>query len=80
MEENLPLVGVPEGLEALRHLHGAERSNYWEAANMLTKSMAFYIAISAGVLGYALTQKLPPPFPRQIGRAARKLTHPTLRN
>jgi hypothetical protein len=53
-------------LDTLRHLHNAERANYWDAANLLAKSMAYYLAISAAVLGYVLTQKLDPPLPRLI--------------
>jgi len=56
-------------IDLLKHLHEWERKNYWDAVNVFSKAMTFYLAIAAAVLGYLLTRDLPPPFPRDIAWA-----------
>ena len=55
--------------DTLRQVYEAERKNYWDAANLLSRGMAFYLAISGAVLAYALTRELPAPLPKQIAWA-----------
>lgn len=61
--------GQTGNLDLLKHLHEWERKNYWDAVNVFSKAMTFYLAIAAAVLGYLLTRELQPPLPRDIAWA-----------
>ena len=65
------VVNVPreENLDVLKHLHETQRKDYWDALNICSKAMTFYLAIAAGVLGYIFTKELDPPLPRDIAVA-----------
>ena len=49
---------------ALKFIFESQQKTFWESANLLAKGMAFYLAITAGLVGYALTRELPMPLPR----------------
>ncbi len=44
----------------LRFLHQTQQRSYWETANLTAKGIAFYLAVTAALLSYTLTQKLEP--------------------
>jgi len=50
----------------LRFLHQTQQRSYWETANLTAKGIAFYLAVTAALLSYSLTQKLEPALVRLL--------------
>jgi hypothetical protein len=50
----------PENLENTARLLEVERSNWWQAIDVLLKAMVIYLAILAALIGYVLTATLEP--------------------
>src|ERR1700674_964757 len=42
----------------LRFLHQTQQRSYWATANLTAKGIAFYLAVTAALLSYSLTQKV----------------------
>ena len=53
--------GSEETGETLRHLHELAYHNIREAVNFMSRGMAFYLAILAASLGYAVSQSMTEP-------------------
>lgn len=50
----------------LRFLHQTKQRAYWETANLTAKGIAFYLAVTAALLSYILTQRLEPNLTRLL--------------